>query len=81
MTYKVQNIFDINSILDNRKILFGIAIILVIFFHMYSQSGIYMCKPFMFGFIGVDMFFFKWLGIMFFFRKKQFENFLSSEIF
>lgn len=73
--------FNIDCILKNRQLLFGSAIILVILYHLYCQANISWMKPFIIGYIGVDMFLFlSALGLCFAYNKYNLTTFYKRRI-
>lgn len=64
------------SINEDRMIYYGIAILLVVLYHLYCQTQLAIVAPFKYGMIGVDLFlFFSGYGLCFFYEKNSLKDF------
>lgn len=73
--------FNIDNILKHRQLLFGLAIALVLLYHLFCQADIKFMKPFFFGYLGVDIFLFlSALGRSFAYNKYDLLTFYKRRV-
>lgn len=64
------------SINEDRFLYYGIAILMVVFYHLYCQTNLGVVAPFSYGVIGVDIFlFFSGYGLCYSYEKNSLKEF------
>lgn len=69
------------SINEDRFLYYGIAILLVVFYHLHCVTNLSIVAPFSQGAIGVDIFlFFSGYGLCYSFEKTLLKSFIGEDL-